>query len=189
MVGRDLLVGTFCGVCVALLLQQVNTLAPAWFGRPNSIPLGSSDHWLNPLLGKGRSIGELCLTLIDSIEMGLLYGLLFFFLLRVVLRTERLAACAFVLFYTSLLTIAIGDPRISWLVNGLAVILFVVLLMRNGLLACIVLLFVQYCLRFPITFHTSAWYAGSGLFVLAMIAAVAVYGYYISLGGRQSVPD
>ena len=36
---------------------------------------------------------------------------------------------------------------------------------------------------------TYAGVGSAGLFVLAMIAAAAVYGCYISMGSRQSVPD
>ena len=34
------------------------------------------------------------------------------------------------------------------------------------------------------TLHPSAWYAGFGYAALLMIAALALYGFRISLGGR-----
>ena len=147
------------------------------------------DHWLNPLLGPGHSIAELCESLIYGLDMGLVYGLLFFFLLRETLRKEWLAVCAFALFYTVLFTTAIGHPYISWLFNGLVVALFVYLLIRFGLLACVMMIFVQDFLRFPITFDPSAWYFNFGLFALIAIAALSGYGFYISIGGRRIVRD
>jgi hypothetical protein len=44
---------------------------------------------------------------------------------------------------------------------------------------------------YPITFDTSAWYAGGGYFALALVAAVALYGFRTALGSRRilDLPD
>ena len=69
------------------------------------------------------------------------------------------------------------------------VALFVFLLTRFGLLAAVVLIFVQDLLRFPITPDTEAWYFKFGLFALVVVAALSARGLYISTGGHRLVRD
>jgi hypothetical protein len=38
--------------------------------------------------------------------------------------------------------------------------------------------------NFPLTTHGSAWYSGISLAGILLIAAMAFYGFYTSLGGR-----
>ena len=38
---------------------------------------------------------------------------------------------------------------------------------------------------YPVTFDTSAWHAPAGFAVLALIAALALFGFRTSLGGRR----
>ena len=64
---------------------------------------------------------------------------------------------------------------------GLAVFVMI----RFGLLA-LVANFVVYSIlqNFPLTTQGSAWYAGISLSGILLIAAMALNGFYISLGGR-----
>jgi hypothetical protein len=39
-------------------------------------------------------------------------------------------------------------------------------------------------LELPLTTDSSAWYAGTSLFLLLVLAALAVYGFRIALAGR-----
>jgi serine/threonine-protein kinase len=41
----------------------------------------------------------------------------------------------------------------------------------------------------PLTWDTSQWYAGTSLLVLAAIAALAIWSFYVSLAGRQLFRD
>jgi len=64
------------------------------------------------------------------------------------------------------------------------------ILFRFGLLAlstCAVpLIFLR---TMPVTLDTTAWYFGRSLFALLFIAAVAVYGFVVSLGGKPWLPE
>jgi hypothetical protein len=63
--------------------------------------------------------------------------------------------------------------------------LTVLLLIRLGFLAGVAAAFVMFCLQFlPLTTHGSAWYAGISLAGILLLAAIAFYGFYTSLGGR-----
>jgi hypothetical protein len=107
------------------------------------------------------------------------------FLLRALLRKEWAAAVAWVLLQTAL--VAAGnrlDP-----VASVGILIFlspaVFVMIRFGLLA-LVANFVVFNIvqNFPLTTQWSAWYAGISLAGILLIAAMAIYGFYTSLGGR-----
>lgn len=66
--------------------------------------------------------------------------------------------------------------------NGLGVFLII----RLGLLAEAATLFFQLSLleNFPLTTQGSAWYADISVVGILLMAAMALYGFYTSLGGR-----
>jgi hypothetical protein len=61
-----------------------------------------------------------------------------------------------------------------------------ILLRRIGLMAGAAGLFFQSCFLadFPITTHGSLWYAGLSLSAILMMAALVIFAFYTSLGGR-----
>jgi len=71
---------------------------------------------------------------------------------------------------------------------GFQVVLFgsmVFVLIRFGLVALASVSFVSGLFgNYPITWHLSAWYAPSGIFAIAMVAALAIYGFRTTLEGR-----
>jgi sterol desaturase/sphingolipid hydroxylase (fatty acid hydroxylase superfamily) len=106
-------------------------------------------------------------------------------LLRGLLRKEWAAAAAFVLLFTFLFAagsqfapVVLATSLIYW---GLLVFL----LTRFGLLAFAAQGFFSGIFRiFPLTTQSSAWYAGISLAGILLMAAIAFYGFYTSLGGR-----
>jgi hypothetical protein len=61
---------------------------------------------------------------------------------------------------------------------------------RLGLLAAIAFFFASYMLTdFPLTANLDAWYLGSSLFTLGVVAAMGLYGFYTSTSGRSFVRD
>src|SRR5207237_10176819 len=103
------------------------------------------------------------------------------FLLRSVLRKEWLATGAVMLIMT-LAFVVLANPRslesggliaaAFGLVGAAAIIL---VFLRFGLLALIFSNFFVHFLEFPLTADSSAWYAGTSLFLLLVLAAIAVY--------------
>ena len=55
---------------------------------------------------------------------------------------------------------------------------------RFGLLAWVFANYFGHMLQFPLTTDSSAWYAGTSLMVLVVLAAIAIYGFRIALAGR-----
>jgi hypothetical protein len=131
-------------------------------------------------------------TIVADVAAALIYApflwlteLFILFLLRALLRKEWAAAVAWVLLQTAL--VAAGnrlDP-----VASVGILIFlspaVFVMIRFGLLA-LVANFVVFNIvqNFPLTTQWSAWYAGISLAGILLIAAMAIYGFYTSLGGR-----
>lgn len=60
----------------------------------------------------------------------------------------------------------------------------ILVFLRYGLLAFVFGNLFAHLLEFPLTTDSSAWYAGTSLFLLLVLAALAVYGFRIALAGR-----
>jgi serine/threonine-protein kinase len=186
LVGRDCLVGVLGGVAV-YLLGELNVLVPTWLGWPSPVPLGVIAAWGTPLttlMGGRQCVAEFLTFQRLSIYDTVLYFLLLLLLLRALLRKPWLAGTVFVLLYTALFTAAAGAVWTSPFFMGAIVSIGLIVMLRFGLLATVVLLLVRRLLVFPITADMSLWYAGSGIFAIVVIVALAGYGFYVSLAGR-----
>lgn len=184
LVGRDILIGSVCGV-VVMLLFQLNVVAPAWFGLNAPLPLPTL---LESLLGVRFAAGEIVHSFLLGIESGLML-LLSFLLLLVLLRKQWVASVCFVGFYTVLLSLVQGNPYVALIFMGLSMALVTVLLLRYGFLVVVILVVVQHLLEFPITANVSAWYADSGLFALGAVVGLAGFGLWVSLAGQPLFRD
>lgn len=61
------------------------------------------------------------------------------------------------------------------------------ILLRLGLLACVVMLFFTALLaRGPVTLDLDAWNIGTSLVALLLVAALALYGFTVALAGRPA---
>jgi Protein kinase domain len=176
LVGRDLLVGAMGGVTVSVLGHLANLPASAW-----ELPYVIS---VRPLNGVRYLIALLMAELGFSVvrAMGMFCWLL---LLRVALRNQRLAIVAL---FVLLVTVAgLPGEGVPVAVAGaaLAAALLIGTLLRFGLLSVACLLYFNATLaHVPLTLDTSAWYAGRSFLGLGLLAALALYGFHTSLGGK-----
>jgi len=180
LVGRDVLVGCLLAAFSAVL-ARVGWFVPSWLGHAPPQPY-SGPQW--QFLGARTIISDISLNLgpVLLIPLAILF---FLFLFRALLRKEWAAAVAFVLLFTVLQAAnSQFDPVV--LVIGLVFwVLSVFLLIRFGLLAFVVEgFFINLLENFPLTTHGSAWYSGISLAAILLMAVVAFYGFYTSLGGR-----
>jgi hypothetical protein len=180
LVGRDVLVGclfaAFSGV-----LARLGWFVPSWLGHAPPQPY-SGPQW--QLLGARTIISDISLSLgpVLIIPLGILFIL---FLLRALLRKQGAAAVAFVLLFTVLGAAGSQFDPVTVVQQLIYWVLMVFLLIRFGLLAWVVQGFCNNLLvKYPLTTHGSAWYAGIGLTAILLMAAMAFYGFYTSLGGR-----
>jgi hypothetical protein len=111
--------------------------------------------------------------------------LFFLFLFRALLRNEWAAAVAWVLFLSVFFSVGSDSVPVALVKDLILNVVTVFLLRRLGLL-WLVVSFVFFGLfdEFPLTTQISTWYAALSLAGILLMAAMAFYGFYTSLGGR-----
>jgi hypothetical protein len=180
LVGRDLLVGLAAGAWVVITSQVVN-LVPVLLGASHPAP---TDVNVMTLLGPTAILA----SLLNETWLCVFFGFALLFLLltlRTLLRRQWLAATVVVLIM-SLTALGSEEPLLSFVLSLLLWGLMVFVFMRFGLLAGISsLIALIWFSNFPITFETSAWYSGAGFFALTVMMALAIFGFFTSLGGRS----
>ncbi|HTS11861.1 MAG TPA: serine/threonine-protein kinase [Candidatus Limnocylindrales bacterium] len=180
LVGRDFLIGILLGV-LWNAANRIAVLAPGWMGKPPLEPQRALD------VMEFNGIRIVAADLMLNVILFVLGALAFFFLLflfRLLLRREWLAGAA--------ATILIAIPSVfsehPWLNVTATVIFFgiaIAVLIRFGFLSLLVGLTLNNVLEaYPVTAHWSAWYAQPTIFVFSLLAALAVFSFYASLGGK-----
>jgi serine/threonine-protein kinase len=181
MVGRDVLAGGLLGVGHTAAIHF-------------SILLG---QMLDDSAGPGQAVDASPLTSFSSLIEDFFTGfgvavfaglapLFFLLLLYLFLRNRWTAA---VVMWALVATVQILFFATSWIVapiNLLIATFVVVGVFRFGLLTAIVSHFVfNLTFFFPLTTDLSIWYANRSIFALVVLAALASYAAYISLGGQR----
>ena len=183
-VGRDLLVGATVGVWFWPVLEFLTVLAPDWLG-----PAEPFWRMLPSTLLGGRHLVAVSLFCLISVGVSLGF-LLALGLLRILLRKWWLWAPAFVLFGMFYFILSDFASPARWLTVAALTTSLLLLYTRLGLVAAIGFLFASYMLTdFPITADWNAWYWGSSLYALSVVAALGVYGFYTSTTGRPLLGD
>jgi serine/threonine-protein kinase len=178
LVGRDVLAGCLLASSTTAL-ERLGWFVPLWLGY---LPVQPRPGPELLFMGARTIIADISAILIGALFVW--FGFLFILvLLRALLRKEW-AAVAFFLLICALGLIGSEDPARSlttlvW--AGLAVFLLTRLGLLAGLANAVIYSFLT---RFPLTTDGSAWYAGISLTGILLMAAIALYGFYTSLGGR-----
>ena len=184
MVGRDLLLGALLGLLHTSAIV-FGSMLPFWLGYPRP-PVG-----LTNVLMLGGTRNVLGAFLGSHVVMSVFVGFAFLFvllLLYIILRRQWLATLALFLIalVVELSAFASSAPRFYWITSILISLWIVVVVARLGLLATMA---AQLCFflsfDYPITTDFGAWYAPATIFAIFMVLGVAVYGFYISLGGQS----
>ncbi|HEY6347710.1 MAG TPA: protein kinase [Bryobacteraceae bacterium] len=188
MIGRDILFSVLFGLVYALLVMGLRIIVIR-VGLP---PL--QGHILYDLMGTRMLAGNLVQQLHNAI-LDALQVFLALFVLRAVLRKQWLAAVAFVLIFGAI--DLYGDIHEIWyILVPLYVAIYVTLvaiMLRFGLLATVLtLLVLRLANAHFLTTDFSAWYGESSAVVVAVLIALALWGFKLSLGrgtpaGKQLV--
>jgi hypothetical protein len=176
LVGRVLLAGALLGVFEAVASEVLLLVRRAFDATPPIPPL----PWDATLVGP-RAVAAHLFNPAVAMFFALAQAMVFF-LLRAVLRKEWLAAAAFVLIQA--VPAFVSGGLISGAVVLVAAAAEIFVFLRFGLLAWVFANYFGHMLQFPLTTDSSAWYAGTSLLVLVVLAAIAVYGFRIALAGR-----
>ena len=187
LVGRVLLAGALLGVFEATLIEVGQLTRRAFEATPPIPPFPWTYTLRGPRLVAGHLVGASAVSMFLALAFALL-----FFLLRAVLRKEWLAAVAFTLIMALPLS-GVTTERVE--AGGLIVAVLglikaaalILVFLRFGLLALVFGNFFGHLLEFPLTTDSSAWYAGTSLFLLLVLAALAIYGFRIATAGRPLI--
>jgi hypothetical protein len=176
--GRDILAGCFLAP-FSTAVQGLAWFVFSWLGYPLPQP-SSGPQW--QFLGARTIIADVALALIDS-PIFWLSALFVLVLLRALLRKEWAAAVAWAVLFT--LLFPIGFDPVGWVGALIFSSLAVFVMIHFGLLALVAnFMFYNILQNFPLTTQGSAWYAGISLTGILLMAVIALYGFYTSLGGR-----
>jgi serine/threonine-protein kinase len=188
LVGRALLAGVLCGS-----LGRIPG-SPAVY-RLMNLPGGGPTEWSGQFDGPPAVVGDVAGALLTSLGLTVtLLGVLL--VLRLVLRRGGLAWMAFVLLawfseYGGARAYRPTEihPAVQFAVAGVFAVLLVWVLWKHGALALAATFFVSGLLaRAPWTLDLSRWYAWRQFFVLALVAAIAVWGFRNVLGKQSALP-
>jgi hypothetical protein len=174
IVGRDVLIGTALAVGWMMMFQGMALFTEETFARfPGKMEL---------LDGLRPTIGSVLEQAPYAIRNVLLYFFLLF-LLRVLLRREWAAALALAGGF-ALLNLP-GDEPTNALLSFVYFGSGAIVVMRWGLLAYVVAVFASsLLLNAPVTLDMSAWYFGNATLLVAIVVALATWGFYTSVSGR-----
>ena len=187
LVGRDFLIGLLAGA-VIMLAGHLFWLVAGWLGipplRPDQLTGPPIDIQMITLRGFRWWIGLLFNGAAAALVIPMGFTILLL-LTKLLLRRQSLVIVG-VLVVFSLLNVAAGDsPWMSLAFSCVIGLLYLILLFRFGLLAAVVAeFFIGLVFTYPMTLDFSSWYAGSTALVLVVFAAMAVYGFSVSLAGR-----
>ena len=190
LVGYHVLVGCLAGAFAGALFRLA-WFVPSWVGGPPPEPIRSALEFAGipglqlQFLGARPIIAAMWINLIGAL-IDPFVGLFLLLLLRALLRKDWAAGVAFVLLSLSVTALG-GRTPISVLPALLIVLgLAVVLIFRFGLLTLAAWTVFQACLleNFPLTTQVSSWYAAISVAGILLMASIACYSFYTSLGGR-----
>jgi hypothetical protein len=180
MVGRDVLVGTTTGLFM-LVVYLVALMAPEWMPRS-----GATQFLDLGVLGGLRHVGfRIFVNLFSAVLFGLVF-LFLFVLLRMLVRSSVIAG----LLWCLLLGGPIGgeDPVVGWMAGLMRTIVMLVLVTRLGLLGLVACLFAMFAgAEVVLTLDLTAWYASSGLLLVAVYLALLAGAFMTSLGGKPAI--
>jgi hypothetical protein len=178
LVGHDVLIGVLFGIGMFLLVC-LRLALPDWF------PVAGITVW-----GPGRQSwreGSVFLGDIASNILAVMDGigsLAIVFLVAKITRS-KVAGMAVVALFAIGINLLGENIGVELLVASAAVILWLICLMRVGLLSVCVSRCVFYTLGGGlVTSDLSRWYAWRGLTELAVVSAIALYGFKVALGGK-----
>jgi hypothetical protein len=182
LVGRDILVGVVFAAVGASVDHIPGTVSHV-LGTAAPMPFVQSDF---ALMGLRGAIASFMLGLLVAVLLSIT-GLFLMFLLRRILQLQWLAAAAFValIVLNSAWSWGTATALLPLIASTLSGCLIVLAVTRFGFLAYVSgVALGQVYESFPVTSRLSAWYAGFGLFALAICLIALAWGTRTALAGQ-----
>jgi len=188
LVGRDVLVGVLFGLLL-ILVGHAYLLLSEWLGYPPPRPdkLGSASS--AGLEGLRFGLSAMFLSATGALTTGLIFSVVLL-VLRIVLRVHTLAVLGLFLVGMFLFSPEGGYLLADRAVGAVSIGLFLVVLLRFGLLAAVIAVFTTSFLgMLPLTADLSLWYAPVSLLGVGAALTLALFGFFTSLGGQALFRD
>ncbi|HYI12109.1 MAG TPA: serine/threonine-protein kinase [Thermoanaerobaculia bacterium] len=188
LVGRDILIGGALGMA-SILANHLILILPPLLGRPIARPALHSPLLFSQGLDGARGAVLLLLTQTVGALMFALILLTVVLFLALLTRRNRLAfALSWLIFYFALnLNFGDGTP-LGYLTGLLFPTILMFALIRYGLLTLVSIFFYNHLWGFfPATTDLAAWYATPYLIELAVLGAITIYAFRVSLAGQKVV--
>jgi serine/threonine protein kinase len=180
LVARDVLVGCAFGILVPCIRHFAGYIVPSWVGYAEIAPLPGFIY--KSIMGPRFFISAILDRMVEANLLSLALVCLLLILL-ILLRNQKAAIAACLLLLSSLNLFS----NYPWYFPVALVVAIINLfaLTRFGLVALVLVTFsYQTFARLSIGLDASAWYAGYGFAALAIFAAIVLYAFRYSLGGR-----
>jgi serine/threonine-protein kinase len=183
LVGRDVLVGCAAGAWAAAIVF-VGLLSPEWVGaRPE---LAAVD-----VLGFPYGVKAVMPLLVWRWAYGIMAALACLFMLlvlRLLVHSQHVATAVFVIGGAAITSAGAAEFWIVFLTALVSTGVFALLLVRFGLLAAVIQFYVfGLFVFFPVTGDLATWYAGASVTAIVVLAALTIFGFTTSLGGRPAL--
>jgi predicted Ser/Thr protein kinase len=178
LAGGDVLIGVAFGLFWVLLFQTSGLIDIRLGELPSPYGIG--------VLGGLRYLASDFLGNLTGGVMFAFGAFLLIFLLRLMLRRDWLAGATFVLIFVLIKTLGSGDPL--WVLPIWVVVytVFVVLLLRYGIVPLVASIFTaDFLLSSPAILDFSAWFIATSLLSLLAVLAVAAYGFRCTVAGKR----
>jgi serine/threonine-protein kinase len=185
LVGRDVLFGVLLGIVYALLIVIYE-----YANLRGSVPV-LGEFGLEHLNGFRAFASTIAVLLVDEVSGSLVF-LLTLFLVRMLLKKQWLVAAVWVIGWVAVRFMRANflDSDVLKITTGVFwLLLFTILvfiMLRLGFFALVVAIFVlDAMINSFFTTDFSAWYGQSSLAIVILIAAMALWGFRVSLGSRS----
>ena len=170
------------------LLFPLYYLLPPLVGRPAAMPVLPD---LRPFMGMRYAVFGLLAQVSDAVISGML-GTVGVASLLMLLKRRALAVVAAILVFTPVAVNGMfnpGYPVLALAIGAGIIVIFVWVIVRDGLLPAIVALATHFILlRAPLTMNLSEWWAPIGWWYLGTVAVVGFGACYVARSPVAAVP-
>jgi hypothetical protein len=183
-IGREILIGCVFGGAL-MVVDLCRSLSPLLIGRPLGVPtLGPEVEVLN---GFGSLFGTWSDQAFIGVQTALVIAMLLV-VLRLIMRSTSLAAILGIVILIPAAGGGVPQGSVGWLyylAQTLAVSLIVLAIFRYGLLVSVVMILVDNIpSAVPIIPHGPSWAALPGNLSIALVVALACFGFYAARAGQ-----
>ena len=184
-VALDVLIGVCAGLLMTVLYAAHNWLPPL-FGFPEPVPISPNPR---VLMGMRFVFGGMLAQVVDAISSAML-GMVGLVALRMLLRNWWLAALAGLIIYEPVVVSGMfspGTPRLDLAIGAVITGMFILMIIRFGLLATVATLTTHFILlRAPLTTEFGSWRGPLALWYLGVVIALGFSAAYIARTGGKS---